>query len=54
MYSALSSLAYRAYTTTFKALEASFFCREHVLQFPGLCQCNDLAEQEFVAEENIN
>jgi hypothetical protein len=54
MYSALSSLAYHAYATTFEALEASFFRREHVLQFPGLCQCNDLAEQEFVAKENIN
>ncbi len=54
MYSALSSLAYRAYTTTFEALEASFFHREHVLKFPGLCQRNDLAEQEFVAKENIN
>jgi hypothetical protein len=54
MYSALSSLAYRAYATTFEALEASFFHREHVLQFPGLCQCNDLAKQEFVAKENIN
>ncbi len=54
MYSALSSLAYRAYTTTFEALEASFFRREHVVQFPGLRRCNNLAEQEFVAEENIN
>jgi hypothetical protein len=54
MYSALSSLAYRAYTTTFEALEASFFCCENVLQFPGLCQRNNLAEQEFVAKENIN
>jgi hypothetical protein len=54
MYSASSSLAYCAYTTTFKALEASFFCRKHVLQFPGLCRCNNLAEQEFVAKENIN
>ncbi len=36
MYSASSSLAYRAYATTFEALEASFFRREHVLQFPGL------------------
>jgi hypothetical protein len=54
MYSASSSLAYRAYATTFEALKASFFRREHVLQFPGLRRCNDLAEQEFVAEENIN
>jgi hypothetical protein len=54
MYSALSSLAYRAYTTTFKVLEASFFRREHVLQFPGLRRHDNLAEQEFVAEENMN
>ncbi len=54
MYSALSTLAYCAYATTFEALEASFFQREHVLQFPGLCQHNNLAEQEFVAKENIN
>ncbi len=54
MYSASSSLAYCAYATTFEALKASFFRREHVLQFPGLCQRDDLAEQEFVAEENIN
>jgi hypothetical protein len=54
MYSASSSLAYRAYATTFEALEASFFRSKHVLQFPGLRQCNNLAEQEFVAEENIN
>jgi hypothetical protein len=36
MYSALSSLAYCAYTTTFEVLEASFFRRKHVLQFLGL------------------
>jgi hypothetical protein len=54
MYSALSSLAYRAYATTFEALKASFFRREHVLQFPGLRRRNDLAKQEFIAEENIN
>ncbi len=54
MYSASSSLAYRAYTTTFEALEASFFHHEHVLQFPGLCRCDNLAKQEFVAKENIN
>ncbi len=54
MYSASYSLAYRAYATTFEALEAFFFRREHVLQFPGLLQCNDLTEQEFIAKENIN
>jgi hypothetical protein len=54
MYSASSSLAYRAYATTFKAREASFFRCKHVLQFPGLRQRNNLAEQEFIAKENIN
>jgi hypothetical protein len=54
LYSTSSSLAYCAYTTTFEALEASFFRREHVLQFPGLRRRDDLAEQEFVAKENIN
>jgi hypothetical protein len=51
MYSASSSLANRAYANTFEALKASFFRCEHVLQFPGLCQRDDLAEQEFVAEK---
>ncbi len=54
MHSASSSLTYRAYATTFEALKATFYHHEHVLQFPGLCQCDNLAEQEFVAEENIN
>jgi hypothetical protein len=54
MYSASSSLTYRAYATTFEALEATFYRHEHVLQFPGLRRRDDLAEQEFVAEENIN
>jgi hypothetical protein len=36
MYSASSSLAYRAFATTFEAMKANFFCREHVLQVPGL------------------
>ncbi len=54
MYSASSSLAYCACATTFEALKASFFRREHVLQFPGLRQRDYLAEQEFVAKENIN
>jgi hypothetical protein len=54
IYSASSSLAYCAYATTFEALKASFFHREHVLQFPGLRRCDDLAEQEFIADENIN
>jgi hypothetical protein len=35
MYSASSSLIYRAYAATFEALNATFFRREHVLQFPS-------------------
>ncbi len=54
MYSASSSLAYCAYATSFEALKASFFRREHVLQFPGFCRRDNLAEQEFIAKENIN
>jgi hypothetical protein len=54
MYSASSSLTYHAYATTFEALETTFYRREHILQLPGHCQCDNLAEQEFIAEENIN
>ena len=54
MYSAWSSLAYRAIATTFEALEVTFYHREHVLQLPGLCRRDDLAKQKFVAKENIN
>ncbi len=54
---ASSSWSYRAFTTTFKAMEASYFQREKVLEFPG---CRDLMDnielvpEEFVAEENLN
>ena len=34
-YTASSLLRYHAFTATFKAMEASFFRREQVLQFPG-------------------
>ncbi len=54
MYLASSSLAYCVYATTSEALDAAFYCREHVLQFPGLCRPDDLDKQEFVAKENIN
>ncbi len=54
-YTASSSTRYRAFTTTFKAMEASFFQREKVLQYPG---CRDLMDNiddaEFIAEENLN
>ncbi len=57
MHLASLSRAYRAFTTTFKACEASFFQREHVLQIPGLRQLDGQAapdEQEFFAKENVN
>jgi hypothetical protein len=56
MYSASSSLAYRAFATTFEAMKANFFCREHVLQVPGLHRLEQGApdEQEFNAKENVN
>ncbi len=34
-YTASSSLRYRAFAATFEAMEASFFRREQVLQYPG-------------------
>jgi hypothetical protein len=30
-----SSRAYRAFATTFEALEAPYYCKETVLQYPG-------------------
>jgi hypothetical protein len=44
MHSASLSLAYRAYATTVEALEATFYRRKHVLQFPGLRRRNNLAK----------
>jgi hypothetical protein len=56
MYLASLLLAYRAFATTFEAMEANFFLRERVLQIPGLCRLERDApnEQEFVAKENLN
>ncbi len=56
MYLASLLLAYRAFATTFKAMEANFFRWEHVLQIPGLRWLEHDApiEQEFVAKENLN
>jgi hypothetical protein len=54
-YTASSSAHYRAFTATFEAMEASFFQREKVLQFPGRCNLmGDIDPAEFVAEENLN
>ena len=55
-YTFPKTVAYRAFASTFMALEAPFFWREHVLQAPGICNLVSprLPEEEFVAEENIN
>ncbi len=52
-----SSHAYHACVLTFKALEAPYFRRETVLQYPGRRYSDDkpvLVPEEFVVEENIN
>ncbi len=49
--------AYRAFATTFEAMEAPFFQQEKVLQFQGQGRTVDepeLVPEEFVAEENVN
>jgi hypothetical protein len=48
-----SSRAYCEFATTFKALEAPYYRKETVLQYPGRNLMND-APEEFVAEENLN
>jgi len=54
-YTASSLTRYSAFTATFEAMEASFFQREKVLQYPG---CRDLLDDidpvEFIAEKNLN
>jgi hypothetical protein len=54
-YTASSATHYRAFAATFEAMEASFFQREKVLQFPGRQDLMDnIDPAEFVAEENLN
>ncbi len=57
LYTTASSCAYRAFATTFEAMEAPFFRWEGVLQFPG-CGCTieepKLIPEEFVAKEKVN
>jgi len=51
------SRAYRAFATTFEALEAPYYQKETVLQYPCHNLMDDepaLAPEEFVAEENLN
>ena len=56
LYSAASALAYRTFATTFKAMEANYYRREHVLRIPGMLRTERDApdECEFIAKENIN
>ena len=53
-----SSRAYRAFATTFEALEAPYYRKETVLQYPGCYPAMEdepaLVPEEFVAEENLN
>jgi hypothetical protein len=51
------SKAYCAFTATYEAFEAAFFCRETVLQVPGLQAPREVAKlnpSKFVAVENLN
>ncbi len=54
-YMAPSSCSYRVFAATFEAMEAPYFRRERVLQFPD-CRdlMDDIVPEEFVAEENLN
>ena len=51
------SCAYRAFAITFEALEAPYYHKETVLQYPG-CHLMDnehvFAPEEFITEENLN
>ncbi len=56
-FTASSSKAYRVFTSTYEAHEASFFCHETVLTVPGLQFQREAAElnpDEFIAEENLH
>jgi hypothetical protein len=57
LYIAALPRAYRAFATTFEAMEVPFFQRERVLQFAGYGHTRNkpkLVPEEFVAEENVN
>jgi hypothetical protein len=56
-FTASSPKAYRAFTSTYEAHEASFFRRETVLTVPGLQLQREAAEldpDEFIAEESLH
>jgi hypothetical protein len=61
-YKAPSSQDYRAFASRFEALEAPYFCLEHVLQYPGqrpiaaegpFNPVDLLSRGEFITEENL-
>jgi hypothetical protein len=51
-----STTSYQAFVSRFQALEAPFFQRKHVLQYPGrhMLDGDPPPKEEFVAEENVN
>jgi hypothetical protein len=56
-YTASLSMAYPAFTATYEAFNAAFFCRKTVLQVPGLQASREAAKldsSKFVAVENRN
>jgi hypothetical protein len=57
LYTAALLHAYRAFTTTFEAMEVSFFQRERILQIPGRSCIDDepeLVPEELVVDESVN
>jgi hypothetical protein len=57
LYTAALSCTYRVFAAPFEAMEAPFFQRKRVLQFPGRGRTvnkPELVPEEFVAEENVN
>jgi hypothetical protein len=56
-FTAPSSCTYHVFALTFEALEALYFCRETVIQYPRCRHTEDksvLVPEEFVAEDNLN
>ncbi len=56
-YTASSSWSYHTFATTFEAMEAPYFQREKVLEYPGRRDSMDnieLVPDEFIMEENLN
>jgi len=53
-----SSHTYPAFAATFEALEAPYYLKETILQYPGHYPAMEdeppLVPEEFVAEENLN